>query len=398
MRLRIRFSKLGKVRFTSHRDVARIWERAVRRAGVAVKYSEGFSPRPRLSFGLALSTGAESLAEYVDIELADELDGGDPSAVAEQLDAALPVGFAVMAAEAVGPEAGSLQQVVTSCGWEIDLHGADLPTTRAAVERLLAAETVVVKRERKGKPVEDDLRPGVLALHVADEPHGTTDAADAAVVRLVGQRIADEELEQVGGVGRGVDPPELRHVAPAVGLVEQVLDPGIQQRMHAGAVEEVLLDVPVREQRQGEGRVRATHDGAVLVDPGVAVEAQAQVRHEAVDGVAQVVALEEVVLHDPAGQHAVADLVAQPRIVLAQQVEQGGQQLGGGSSRRDLGIGIDDGFPQGTIRDETHASSVWHPRSGPNSSCPARLRLAGSTNSASGTPAPYLAGCGGVPS
>ena len=72
MKQRVRFTKLGKVRFLSHRDLARVWERALRRAGVRVAYSEGFSPRPRLSFGLALSTGYESLGEYLDIDLADD--------------------------------------------------------------------------------------------------------------------------------------------------------------------------------------------------------------------------------------------------------------------------------------------------------------------------------------
>src|SRR5690606_40985756 len=68
-RVRIRFSKLGKVRFTSHRDTARIWERALRRADLPVAYTEGFAPRPRVSFGLALPTGAESLGEYLDVDL-----------------------------------------------------------------------------------------------------------------------------------------------------------------------------------------------------------------------------------------------------------------------------------------------------------------------------------------
>src|SRR6188474_2710347 len=69
-RYRIRFSKLGKIRFTSHRDVARMWERALRRATLPVAYTEGFSPHPKLSFGLALSTGHESLGEYLDVDLA----------------------------------------------------------------------------------------------------------------------------------------------------------------------------------------------------------------------------------------------------------------------------------------------------------------------------------------
>lgn len=69
MKLRVRATKIGKVRFTSHRDAARMWERALRRAGLPVAFTEGFTPRPKISFGLALPTGAESIAEYVDIEL-----------------------------------------------------------------------------------------------------------------------------------------------------------------------------------------------------------------------------------------------------------------------------------------------------------------------------------------
>src|SRR5580765_4058519 len=89
-RYRIRFSKLGKIRFTSHRDVARMWERALRRATLPVAYTEGFSPHPKLSFGLALSTGHESLGEYLDIDMAT------PVAVEElpaRLDPCLPIGL-----------------------------------------------------------------------------------------------------------------------------------------------------------------------------------------------------------------------------------------------------------------------------------------------------------------
>ena len=73
VRLRVRYSKTGKVRFTSHRDVVRMWERALRRSGLRVAWSEGYSPRPLLSFGYALPTGAESLAEYLDVTLGPQL-------------------------------------------------------------------------------------------------------------------------------------------------------------------------------------------------------------------------------------------------------------------------------------------------------------------------------------
>jgi radical SAM-linked protein len=180
MKLRVRFSKLGKVRFTSHRDVARVWERAIRRVGLPVAYSQGFSPRARVSFGLALSTGAESVAEYLDVDLDETRLTGelDIEATAQHLGAALPDGFAVMTAAVVAPGTVSLQQVVTSCSWVIDLHDVDHQLVQPAVDRLLAAESVVVTRERKGKPVEDDLRPGLLAVEavpapVSDEWQGT---------------------------------------------------------------------------------------------------------------------------------------------------------------------------------------------------------------------------------
>ena len=69
MRVRLRFTKLGKIRWTSHRDVARMWERALRRASLPIAHTAGFTPRPKVSFGLALPTGHESVAEYLDVEL-----------------------------------------------------------------------------------------------------------------------------------------------------------------------------------------------------------------------------------------------------------------------------------------------------------------------------------------
>src|SRR5438067_4554565 len=92
MRLRVRFSKLGKIRWTSHRDVARMWERAFRRTALPLAYTQGFSPRPRVSFGLALPTGHESVAEYLDLELAvgAELDEVGVSTLPARLSPALP--------------------------------------------------------------------------------------------------------------------------------------------------------------------------------------------------------------------------------------------------------------------------------------------------------------------
>jgi len=69
MRLRVRWTKAGKIRFSSHRDMARCWERAIRLSEIPIATSEGFTPRPKVHFGLALSTGHESLGEYLDLDL-----------------------------------------------------------------------------------------------------------------------------------------------------------------------------------------------------------------------------------------------------------------------------------------------------------------------------------------
>ena len=201
MRLRIRYSKKGKVRFISHRDVARIWERALRRVGVSVAYSQGFSPRPKLSFGLALLTGHESEAEFLDLELSDE--DGDWTAVrgedlAARLTVALPVGLDVVAVAPV-EKGDSLQQAVTSCTWAIEVDDVDREYMDAWVVDVLSREEIVVERERKGKPVVEDLRPHVLALDVT----GTTETGIRLSADLGTQPRALRPTELLAAV----DPP-----------------------------------------------------------------------------------------------------------------------------------------------------------------------------------------------
>ena len=165
-RYRIRFSKLGKIRFTSHRDVARMWERALRRATLPVAYTEGFSPHPKLSFGLALSTGHESLGEYLDIDMTEPV---DVERIPARLDPCLPIGLDVQAAAEIESGTPSLQQVVTSCTWRIEVAGLGAAELAERVEGCLRADSLVVTRERKGRKVTDDLRPAILSLEMVDD-------------------------------------------------------------------------------------------------------------------------------------------------------------------------------------------------------------------------------------
>ena len=192
--VRVRFSKLGKIRFTSHRDVARIWERALRRAEVPAALTQGFNPHLRVSFGLALSTGHESLGEYLDIDLAERV---DVDALPARLDPVLPVGLHVQGAAEIAPGTPSLQQAVERCTWRIEVGGitpSELTDRAAAV---LAADSLVSGRERKGQRVTDDVRPAIVALQV----QGVTTDGTAVLADLATQTRGLRPSELVGLFG-----------------------------------------------------------------------------------------------------------------------------------------------------------------------------------------------------
>jgi radical SAM-linked protein len=197
MRARLRFTKLGKLRFLSHRDLARMWERSLRRAGVQVAYSEGFSPRPKLHFGLALSTGHESLGEYLDIDLVDGT-GVEPAALPGIVGDFLPVGITAQIGEPVTPGTDSLQQAVTSCSWEIELVGPEPSAVADAIQRALESSTLPTVVERKGSPVDLDARPAILSLELADP--------GAASFRLVAELATQPRSLRPAELVRALDP------------------------------------------------------------------------------------------------------------------------------------------------------------------------------------------------
>ncbi|HEX9259959.1 MAG TPA: TIGR03936 family radical SAM-associated protein [Acidimicrobiales bacterium] len=199
MRVRVRFAKQGKVRWTSHRDVARMWERALRRAELPVAYSEGFSPRPRVSFGLALSTGHESLAEYLDVDLTS--DDVDFCTLPELLTPCLPVGITAQVAALTGLRDPSLQQDVTSCTWEIEVVGLAPAEAADAVDRVLESSTLMVTRSRKGTESTDDIRPAIGALAVL----GATEVGTLLRAELATQPRSLRPGELIAAVAPGHD-------------------------------------------------------------------------------------------------------------------------------------------------------------------------------------------------
>lgn len=171
-RLRVRYAKRGRLRFTSHRDFSRAFERAVFRARIPMAYSSGFNPHPRISYAGAAPTGSASEAEYLEIALADVL---VPAEVHTLLDEALPEGLDVISV--VESAGGSLADRLEASRWRIDLDGAP-EVVGAAVATFLAADEILVERMTKKGLREFDARGAVVALAVTASGRDDRSALD----------------------------------------------------------------------------------------------------------------------------------------------------------------------------------------------------------------------------
>ena len=198
--VRVRFAKHGKVRFVGHRDVARGFERAFRIVGLPLSFTLGFSPRPKVSFGLALSVGHESDAEFLDVELSEPVDLQD---LPEALTAALPEGIVVTGVAALADRAPALQEAVTAVEWQLEVTALDGEAPAPlAVARLvaaaMAAPSLCVTRTRKGREAEEDIRPAIRRIDVL----GATEHGALLEVEVSTQPVsvrAGEVLAALGG-------------------------------------------------------------------------------------------------------------------------------------------------------------------------------------------------------
>lgn len=164
-RLRIRYAKRGPARFTSHRDVGRALERALRRAEIPMAYSSGFNPHPRISYANASPTSAATEAEYVELGLSEVC---NPGKVREALNDVLGPGLDVL--EVVEASKESFNDLLAASAWLIDVGEVDREALDRAVAALLAADSVTVQRMTKTGLREFDVRQALVELRV--QPDG----------------------------------------------------------------------------------------------------------------------------------------------------------------------------------------------------------------------------------
>jgi radical SAM-linked protein len=176
-RLRIRYAKRGRLRFTSHRDFSRAFERAIFRARIPMAYSSGFNPHPRISYAGASPTGAASEAEYLEIGLAEVV---DPARAHADIDSALPEGLDVI--EVVASAGGSIADRLEASWWQLTLQDTPLEDARAAVEQLLETDEVIVERMTKKGIRSFDARAAIVSAVVADR---AADRPSCAILDVV---------------------------------------------------------------------------------------------------------------------------------------------------------------------------------------------------------------------
>jgi len=211
-RLRVHYAKRGRLRFSSHRDFQRAFERALRRSAVPMAYSAGFSPHPKVSYAGAAPTGVASEAEYLEIGLAQRC---DPERLRAALDASLPDDLDVLELVEVAPpppnvKAESLSDRLEASVWEVRLAGTEPATAAAAVAAFLAVDRVEVTRMTKNGLRTFDARAAVVSLEAGADPRaGGASAAltePCAILRLVVRHVTpavrpDDVLAGLASIG-----------------------------------------------------------------------------------------------------------------------------------------------------------------------------------------------------
>lgn len=164
-RVRLRFCRGEQAKYIGHLDLARLWERALRRAGVPLAYSAGYTPHPRLFFAAPLPVGVTSECELMDVVLERAT---PPPALAQAINRALPAGLQVLDAWEVPLEMPSLQAQVRFAEYRVVTSeaGPDPNGPQGAIATFLEAHELPWEQRRDGRLRRYDLRRLVDALWV----------------------------------------------------------------------------------------------------------------------------------------------------------------------------------------------------------------------------------------
>jgi radical SAM-linked protein len=204
-RLRVTFSRGEEVKYITHLDLMRFWERALRRAAIPLAYSEGFSPSPRLALAAPLPVGVTASAELMDVSLSQRT---NPEQFIKALSEQLPPGIAVSQVREVGLGLPSLQSQVRFSEYDVDVStDRTVAEVQKAVEEFLAAESLPWQHKRERQVRRYDLRPLVQDLRVV----GLADGLCTLGMRLRTDAQASGRADQVVAALGFPEPPVRIH-------------------------------------------------------------------------------------------------------------------------------------------------------------------------------------------
>ncbi|MBK3561704.1 DUF2344 domain-containing protein [Streptomyces sp. MBT56] len=256
-RIRLRYTKRGRLRFTSHRDFQRAFERALRRSEVPMAYSAGFTPHPKVSYANAAPTGTGSEAEFLEIALTEVR---DPEVLRGLLDASMPAGLDIV--DAVEARTSGLAERLTASVWEMRLDGVDPEDVRTAVAAFNDAETVEVQRKAKNGIRTFDARAAVADLRVVDAPADRPGERPCAILRLVVRHVTpavrpDDVLSGLRAVADLAPPVPAAVTRLAQGLFDEesgtVTDPLAPDREAAPTAQPAVAGAAVATAPEGAG-------------------------------------------------------------------------------------------------------------------------------------------------
>ncbi|MGH2752905.1 MAG: TIGR03936 family radical SAM-associated protein [Actinomycetota bacterium] len=162
MRYRLRWAKRGKLRYVSHHDEALIFERSFRRAGLPLRYSNGFSAHPKIAFGSGLPVGYGSEVELMDVGLTRPL---DPDAIVTTCNEGLPSGLQILGAAALPPGVPSLGSTIAAADYRVT---TSQPWVAEMLDWFLGLDSYEITRPYKGAERTDDVRAGVLGARATE--------------------------------------------------------------------------------------------------------------------------------------------------------------------------------------------------------------------------------------
>lgn len=200
--IRARFIRGDEVKYISHLDMMKMFERALRRSRIPIYYSQGFNPHPQIVFGLPLSVGVTSDAEYVDFELSNEM---EPSEFIEILNKQLPEGLRLVDAK-VRITKSNIMASITKASYEVLVTISQNPGIEEVTEKILSfleSKEIFFRKESKGKVKNVDIRPMIQKFSVqlirnksisADKAEGVHEFTNIALLEYI------DKLNSINGL------------------------------------------------------------------------------------------------------------------------------------------------------------------------------------------------------